>query len=71
MKKYPGNPKQEQTKGRMFVSTGIQSHPVVGEYYKEWMGDRVCICEDEDFPKKSLPHLICKPYIPWWQRWFK
>lgn len=63
-RQYPGNPNQEQTDGKLFISTNVFSVPKVGQYYRGWHDQYAYLCENEDFPEDPEPHLILEPLNP-------
>jgi len=68
MRTYQGNPKQEQTNGKKFISAGYATQPKVGDYYVSLYNGDVCLCENENFPEDTFPRIICKPYISLWKK---
>jgi hypothetical protein len=60
--KFKGNPRQEQTKGKLFADSGLFVEPVVGDYYLSFVDGVACLCENDDFPMGHRRHIL-KPYI--------
>jgi hypothetical protein len=56
----PGNPKQEQTIGKLFVTTSEYRMPEFGEYYFSEVDKVACISEDigPDFTPDIKRHIL-------------